>query len=145
MADGYQGAPERTAEQFVDGWLRTGDLGHVDADGNLFVDGRAKDVLIYKGYNIYPAHLEEILAAHPAADECAVVGVESPGVGQVPFAFVIAAAGHAQSADLADERGEFVAARVAPHQRIRGVRFVASFPMSPVGKILERELALSAG
>ncbi|MEE2058803.1 class I adenylate-forming enzyme family protein [Rhodococcus artemisiae] len=145
VTDGYHRAAEQTEEQFVDGWLRTGDLGHIDADGNLFIDGRAKDMLIYKGYNIYPVHLEEILSAHPAVDECAVVGVESPGVGQLPVAFVIRAAGYAQDTGLADELAGFVAARVAPHQRIREVRFVTAFPMSPVGKILKRTLASSAG
>ncbi|MFE7415759.1 class I adenylate-forming enzyme family protein [Rhodococcus sp. NPDC057529] len=140
VASGYHNAPEKTAEQFVNGWLRTGDLGHFDEGGNLFIDGRAKEMLIYKGYNIYPNHLEELLAMHPAVAQCTVVGADRPGVGQIPFAFVVAAGGYEVGAALTEELMQFVSARVAPHQRIREIRFVTTFPMSPVGKILKREL-----
>lgn len=140
IAGGYFNAPEQTAEQFVGGWLRTGDLGHLDGSGSLIIDGRAKEMLIYKGYNIYPNHLEEVLAMHPAVAQCSVVGADRAGVGQIPFSFVIAVEGYEVGAALAEELLQFVADRVAPHQRIRHIRFVSTFPMSPAGKILKREL-----
>ena len=63
--NGYHNDPALTAEQIRDGWLRTGDLGRFDEQGNLFIVGRVKDMIIYKGYNVYPAHLEGVLSEHP--------------------------------------------------------------------------------
>ena len=73
VTDGYLDHPEKTAEQFVDGWLDTGDIAYRDADGYLYICDRAKDMLIYKGYNVYPRELEEILVTHPDVGAAAVV------------------------------------------------------------------------
>jgi len=137
ITDGYHGHPELTRNQFRDGWLRTGDLGRLDADGYLYLVGRAKDMLIYKGYNVYPQHLEEVLCQHPAVAQASVVGVPSEGVGEIPVGFVVRRAG--AGADEA-ELLAFVAERVVPYARLRGLRLVDALPVSAAGKILKQRL-----
>ncbi len=133
---GYLGRPEATAELIdPDGWVHSGDLGHVDADGNVFVVDRLKDLIKVNAHQVAPAELEAVLAAHPAVAESAVVGRPDERRGEVPVAFVVA-------------RGEldgeglmaWVAERVAPHKRLHEVRFVDSLPRTPAGKLLRRAL-----
>ncbi|MEY9965195.1 long-chain acyl-CoA synthetase [Streptacidiphilus sp. MAP12-16] len=140
IADGYHGHPELTEQQFQDGWLRTGDLGRTDEDGWLFLVGRAKDMLIYKGYNVYPVPLEDRLHQHPAVALAAVIGVPHPEHGEIPVAYVVPRAGTAPSAELGRELMSFVAEVVAPYQRIREVHFATSLLLSAAGKILKTEL-----
>jgi long-chain acyl-CoA synthetase len=137
IADGYLGRPELTDEQWVDGWLSTGDIGRLDEDGRLFLSGRAKDMLIYKGYNVYPTQLEEVLAAHPAVAQVAVIGAPHADAGEVPAAYVVLRPGAQASGD---ELLGFVAARVAPYQRVRELYFLPALPVSAAGKILKTEL-----
>lgn len=133
---GYLNRPEATAEQFADGWLATGDVALID-DGFLRIVDRAKDMLIYKGYNVYPRELEELLLTHPDVLRVAVVGREDEVVGQEPIAFVVAAEGaHPSAEDLM----AWVAERVLPYKKIRGVQFVAALPTTSAGKILKTEL-----
>ncbi|MEU2506606.1 AMP-binding protein [Streptomyces sp. NPDC007863] len=142
VTDGYHGHPELTAEQYVDGWLRTGDLGTLDADGWLSLVGRAKDMLIYKGYNVYPGPLENILREHPAVAQASVVGRPHPEHGEIPVAFVSLkeeAAGR-EPASMAEDLMAYVAERVAPYQRVRDVVIVDELPLSATGKILKTEL-----
>ncbi|QMU71155.1 class I adenylate-forming enzyme family protein [Streptacidiphilus sp. P02-A3a] len=137
ITDGYHGHPELTDNQFQGGWLRTGDLGRLDADGYLFLEGRAKDMLIYKGYNVYPQHLEEVLCTHPAVAQASVVGVPSEGVGEIPVGYVVPRAGvGADEAELL----AFVAERVVPYARLRGLRLVDALPVSAAGKVLKQRL-----
>ena len=139
---GYLGHPELTAGQYVDGWLRTGDLGTLDEQGWLSLVGRAKDMLIYKGYNVYPGPLENILREHPAVAQASVVGRPHPEHGEIPVAFVSVKA-EAETPDraaIAEELMAYVAARVAPYQRIRDVVVVDELPLSATGKILKTEL-----
>ncbi|WP_406457464.1 acyl--CoA ligase [Streptomyces sp. NBC_00876] len=144
VTDGYLGHPELTAEQFADGWLRTGDLGTLDADGWLSLVGRAKDMLIYKGYNVYPGPLENILREHPAVAQASVVGRPHPEHGELPVAFVsLKAEGGVEA--TAEELIAYVAARVAPYQRVRDVVIVDELPLSATGKILKTELRRRAG
>ncbi|MGH3520051.1 MAG: AMP-binding protein [Haloechinothrix sp.] len=137
VAAGYLNRPEATAEQFVDGWLRTGDIGYVDEDGFVFIADRAKDMLIYKGYNVYPRELEDILATHPDMGMAAVVGRPVPQVGQEPVAFVVPRPGAAVDPD---EVMAFVAEKVLPYKKIRAVHIVDALPTSAAGKILKTEL-----
>jgi long-chain acyl-CoA synthetase len=141
---GYLNEPQLTAEQFVDGWLRTGDMGRLDGDGFLFLVGRAKDMLIYKGYNVYPQPLEEILCGHPAIAQASVVGRQREEVGEVPVAFVMlhpAAAGEAERGQaFLDEVMAYVAERVAPYQKVRELHVVDALPLTPTGKILKTDL-----
>ena len=139
---GYLGHPELTSQQFVDGWLRTGDLGTLDEQGWLSLVGRAKDMLIYKGYNVYPGPLENILREHPAVAQASVVGRPHPEHGEIPMAYVAVKA-EARTPDpavVAEELMAYVAARVAPYQRIRDVVIVDELPLSATGKILKTEL-----
>lgn len=140
VADGYEGQPALTAEQFVDGWLRTGDMGRLDEYGHLFVVGRAKDMIIYKGYNVYPQPLEEILCGHPAVAQAAVVGAPSESAGEIPVAFVVLRSPAAEAEGLADDLMSYVAEQVAPYQRVRSVHLVGSLPLTPTGKVLKSAL-----
>ncbi|MGI5472658.1 class I adenylate-forming enzyme family protein [Streptomyces sp. CA-132043] len=137
ITDGYEGHPELTAEQYADGWLRTGDIGRLDERGHLFLSGRAKDMLIYKGYNVYPLHLEDILAGHPAVAAVAVIGAPAADAGEIPAAYVVLRNG---ATATAEELMAYVAERVAPYQRVREVHFTDALPVSAAGKVLKTTL-----
>jgi acyl-CoA synthetase (AMP-forming)/AMP-acid ligase II len=133
---GYVNAPEATAAMVdADGWLHTGDLARVDADGNVFVVDRLKELIKVNALQVAPAELEALLAAHPAVAECAVVGRPDERYGEVPVAVVVAR-GSADPGELL----AFVGDRVAPHKRLHDVRFVDAIPRTPAGKILRRVL-----
>lgn len=135
---GYYRNPEATAETLVDGWLRTGDLGHLDEEGRLYIVGRRKDLIIRAGTNIYPAEIEDVLFRHPAVAECSVVGQPHPVLGESVSAFVVLRDGETASAQaLAAFCGERLAAYKVPQE----FAFVASLPKGPTGKILKRKLA----
>ncbi|MEE2060165.1 class I adenylate-forming enzyme family protein [Rhodococcus artemisiae] len=137
VTDGYLGHPEITAEQYVDGWLATGDIAYRDDDGYLFIADRAKDMLIYKGYNVYPRELEEIIVTHPSVSTAAVVGRDVGATGQEPVAFVVPVAG----ADIDEgELEAYVAERVLPYKKIREVVVLDALPTSAAGKILKTDL-----
>lgn len=141
VADGYLDRPDATARQFVDGWLDTGDIAYVDDEGYVFICDRAKDMLIYKGYNVYPRELEDLLVAHPAVDSAAVVGREAGALGQEPVAFVVPAAGQTiDREELATTLMGHVAEQVLPYKKLRGVHLVEQLPSNPAGKILKTEL-----
>ncbi len=134
---GYWNRPEETAATLRDGWIHTGDIGRLDGDGYLYVVDRKKDMLIYKGYNVYPRELEEILRSHRAVEQCAVIGKEDPRVGEYPKAFVVRKPGVTTSeSDLM----AFVASRVAPFKKIRELEFIDAIPLSPASKPLKRAL-----
>ena len=144
VTDGYLGHAEITAAQYVDGWLDTGDIAYHDGDGYLFICDRAKDMLIYKGYNVYPRELEEILVTHPSISSAAVVGRDAGAVGQEPVAFVVAEPG--ADVDAAAVMA-YVAERVLPYKKIRDVVVVDELPTSAAGKIQKVQLRqlLAAG
>ncbi|MFD1050813.1 class I adenylate-forming enzyme family protein, partial [Kibdelosporangium lantanae] len=133
---GYHNHPEETAAVLVDGWLHTGDIGVIDTDGYLSVVDRKKDMLIYKGYNVYPRELEELLVAHPGVAMAAVVGRKSVEVGELPVAFVVPT-----QPDLTPEQlMTDINADVVPYKRLREVILIDQLPISAAGKILKREL-----
>ncbi|WP_291793343.1 AMP-binding protein [Brevibacterium sp.] len=146
VTDGYYGAPELTAEQYVDGWLCTGDIASVDAEGFYRIHDRAKDMLLYKGYNVYPRELEDTLAAHPAVLRCAVVGRPDEEVGELPVAFVVPDRAASESGldatdeELREELTSWFATRVLPYQKIRELHFTDELPVSAAGKVLKTEL-----
>lgn len=135
---GYHERPDETAAVLVDGWLHTGDIGQLDADGYLSIVDRKKDVLLYKGYNVYPRELEELLLAQPGVAAAAVVGRPSPDVGELPVAFVVRGPGG--NGVTEQELIDTVNANVVPYKRLRELRFVEQIPVSAAGKILKREL-----
>ncbi|MFD6740261.1 4-coumarate--CoA ligase family protein [Streptomyces anthocyanicus] len=136
---GYLGRPDATAAMIdEEGWLHTGDVGHVDADGWLFVVDRVKELIKYKGFQVAPAELEAHLLTHPGVADAAVVGAYDDDGNEVPHAFVVrqpAAPGLAES-----EIMMYVAERVAPYKRVRRVTFVDAVPRAASGKILRRQL-----
>jgi acyl-CoA synthetase (AMP-forming)/AMP-acid ligase II len=134
---GYLGNPEATAEVLdADGWLRTGDLGYVDAEGNVFVVDRIKDLIKVNAYQVAPAELEALLLTHPLVADAAVVGRPDESRGEVPVAVVVPRA----QID-GDELVGWVRERVAPYKRLDAVRFVQALPRTPSGKLLRRRLA----
>jgi long-chain acyl-CoA synthetase len=135
---GYWNKPEATAECFVDGWVRTGDLARIDEDGFLFIVDRAKDMVIRGGENIYSVEVENALYAHPAVTDAAVIGLPHKTLGEEPAAVVHLAPGERATED---ELRDWVRARLAPFKVPVRVAFVAeTLPRNANGKILKREL-----
>jgi fatty-acyl-CoA synthase len=100
---GYYGKPDATAETFHDGWMRTGDLARVDADGYVYIAGRAKEMVIVGGLNVYPAEVERVLLDIDAIAEVAVVGVPDPKWGEIPEAVVVLKEGRSVTQEELDE------------------------------------------
>jgi len=136
LMTGYLGRPDATATTVDDdGWLHTGDVGHFDENGALFVVDRIKELIKVKAYQVAPAELEAVLRTHPAVADAAVIGVPDERAGEVPKAFVVA-----RTPVSADELTAHVAAHVAPYKQVRHVEFIDAVPVSPSGKILRRLL-----
>ncbi|HEX3781977.1 MAG TPA: AMP-binding protein [Pseudonocardiaceae bacterium] len=134
---GYYNRPEETAAALVDGWLHTGDIGLLDEDGYLFIVDRKKDMLLYKGYNVYPRELEELLVARPGVRAAAVVGRSADDIGELPVAFVVRS-GEREFTE--DELMAEVNAKVLPYKKLRELHFIDDIPVSNAGKVLKREL-----
>ena len=137
VAKGYWKKPEETAEVLRDGWLYTGDIGKIDEDGYLFIVDRKKDMLIYKGYNVYPRDLEEVINDHPAVAQCAVAGKKDERMGELPVAFVELVPG---SEVTEEELMEYANERLAKYKKIRVLEIQEALPASLAGKVLRREL-----
>jgi acyl-CoA synthetase (AMP-forming)/AMP-acid ligase II len=136
IMQGYLNDPVATANTIdKEGWLHTGDVGHVDEDGYLFVVDRVKELIKYKGMQVAPAELEAALLANPAVADAAVIPSPDEEAGEVPKAFVVL-----RLPQTPEELMAFVAARVAPHKKIRRLEIVDSIPKSASGKILRRVL-----
>jgi 4-coumarate--CoA ligase len=135
---GYLNNPGATSATIdKDGWLHTGDIGHVDADGHLYVVDRLKELIKYKGFQVPPAELEALLLSHPAVADAAVIGLPDDEAGEIPVAYVVLKAGASASAA---ELAEHVAGQVAHYKQIRRVEFIDAVPKSASGKILRRIL-----
>jgi acyl-CoA synthetase (AMP-forming)/AMP-acid ligase II len=134
---GYYKAPEKTAETIIDGWLHTGDIGHLDAEGFLYVTDRKKDMLITGGFNVYPSEVEQVIWAHPAVQDCAVIGVPDPQWGEAVKAVVELNPGQSVTAEaLIALCKEKLGSVKAP----KSVEFMAALPRSTVGKVLKKDL-----
>jgi long-chain acyl-CoA synthetase len=138
---GYWNAPEETGRALQDGWLHTGDIGYIDADGYLYIVDRKKEMIKYKSFSIAPADLEAVLVQHPDVADCAVIGVPDAECGELPKAFVVPRSGATIDAAALDR---FVADRVAGYKRIRFFETVKAIPRTPSGKILRRVLKQTA-
>ncbi len=134
---GYWQRPDDTAEAMRGGWFHTGDLARMDSDGYFFIVDRKKDMIIRKGFNVYPREIEEVLYEHPAVREAAVVGIPHHEFGEEIGAAVALKAG-AQATP--EELQAFVRERIAAYKYPRTVWFVDELPKGPTGKILKREL-----
>jgi 2-furoate---CoA ligase len=131
---GYWNRPDADAKAIEDGWYRTGDTGHLDEDGDLWIDGRVDDMIVSGGENIHPLEVEDVLAAHPGVEEVAVIGVADERWGQRVVAIVVGGA----PADELD--AHCLASRLARFKRPREYRHVDALPKSASGKILRRVL-----
>jgi long-chain acyl-CoA synthetase len=134
---GYLGRPEATAEAMRGGWFHTGDLGHRDEDGFFYIVDRKKDLVIRGGFNVYPREIEEVLHAHPAVVEAAVVGRPDARLGEEVVAYVALKRG--TSADP-QEIVDFARERLAAYKYPREVVVVDDLPKGPSGKVLKTEL-----
>jgi len=143
---GYHNQPEATAEVMRSGWYHTGDLGQRDADGYFYIVDRKKDMLIVGGINVYPREVEEVLYAHPAVADAAIIGAPDGRRGEVPLAVIALKAGASVSAP---ELAAYCRERLANFKVPRKVIFRESLPRSGTGKILKRllrkELDLESG
>ncbi|WP_428603268.1 long-chain-fatty-acid--CoA ligase [Sedimenticola sp.] len=137
---GYWNLPEATAESFFGAWVRTGDLGYIDADGYVYIVDRKKDMIIVNGMNVYPRMVEELLYTHPAVLEVAVVGEPSELHGEIPVAYVVLKEG--ETASVGDIKS-FCRDNLGRHEVPRKVVLRPVLPKNAAGKILKRELRKS--
>lgn len=134
---GYYGRPDATAEAIQDGWFHTGDIGHMDDDGYIFITDRVKDMILRGGYNVYPREIEEVLMTHEAVSLAAVVGIPTEGHGEEIKAFIILNEGAKISED---EMIAWCKEQFASYKYPRMVEFRKELPMTATGKILKRKL-----
>jgi acyl-CoA synthetase (AMP-forming)/AMP-acid ligase II len=138
VMSGYYEDEEETAEAIdPDGWLHTGDVGVMDADGNLRITDRLKDMFIVGGFNAYPAEIERSLLRHPDVADAAVVGIPDRRLGEAGKAYVVR---RADSALTADEVIAWARREMANYKVPRAVEFVSELPRNASGKVLKGEL-----
>ncbi len=128
-------ATESTIDR--EGWLHTGDIGHIDADGHLWIVDRLKELIKYNGFQVAPAELEALLLTHPAVADAAVIGRPDESAGEIPVGFVVLRPG-AEATE--QEISDFVASHVAHYKQLRKIEFTDAIPKSASGKILRRML-----
>lgn len=134
---GYYKQPEKTAETIVDGWLHTGDVGHIDEEGYLHITDRKKDMIISGGFNVYPSEVEQVIWSHPAVQDCAVIGVPDEKWGEAVKAVVELNPGqHVRAEELITLCKTRLGSVMAP----KSVEFIDSLPRSPIGKVLKKDL-----
>jgi fatty-acyl-CoA synthase len=134
VMEGYNGLPEQTEAAFAGGWLHTGDVGRYDDEGFLHIVDRKKDMIVTGGFNVFPREIEDVISAHPAVAQVAVVGVPDERWGESVKAVVILRPGQEGSESLAAELQAAVKEAKGSVQSPKSVDFVASIPLSPLGK-----------
>ncbi|MGP0108829.1 MAG: AMP-binding enzyme [Acidimicrobiales bacterium] len=135
---GYLSNPVATLDTIdSDGWLHTGDIGHVDSHGHLFIVDRLKELIKYKGFQVPPAELEALLLTHPSVADAAAIGIPGEKAVEIPVGFVVFKQGPATSAE---DIMEFVSGQVAHYKQLRRITFIDAIPKSASGKILRRFL-----
>ena len=134
---GYYKQPEKTAEAIIDGWLHTGDIGHLDAEGFLHITDRKKDMIITGGFNVYPSEVEQVIWSHPSVLDCAVIGVPDEKWGEAVKAVI------ELKSNTSVDPDEIIALckdRLGSVKAPKSVDFVTSLPRSPVGKVLKKDI-----
>ena len=139
--EGYLNRPEATAEVFdADGWFATGDLGSVSEDGYYTISGRAKELIISGGYNVYPREVEEVIESCPGVSEVAVIGLPDEEFGEQVTAAVVRGAGPEGSGLTAEKVTDFCREDLAGYKKPRRVVFVEALPRNAMGKVLKHEV-----
>ena len=134
---GYLNNAEATAETITpEGWLRTGDIAIIDADGYMFIVDRLKELIKYKGFQVAPAEIEATLVSHPGIADAAVIGLPDPEAGELPIASVVTT----DPAPSEEEIKSFLAETLASYKQVHRIDFVTEIPKSASGKILRRLL-----
>ncbi len=137
VVPGYWNKPKETAEAIRDGWLRTGDIGFMDAEGWFYLVDRKKDMINAAGFKVWPREVEDVLYTHPAIREAAVVGVQDPYRGETVKAVISVKPGQSVTEM---ELVEFCKARMAAYKYPRVIEIIEDLPKTATGKILRREL-----
>ena len=133
---GYWNRPEATAETFVDGWFKTGDVATMDSDGFVYIQDRIKDMIISGGENVYPAEIENVLAGMEGVTEAAVIGITSEKWGESPLAIVV----KSDESITAEDVIAYCDGKLARFKTPKGVEFTDVIPRNPTGKVLKRVL-----
>ena len=134
---GFWQKPEETANQFVDDFLRTGDVGVMDEEGFIFIVDRIKDLIICSGYNVYPRRVEEAIYQHPAVEEVTVIGIKDDYRGEAPKAFIkLKAGGVATAADIRRHLDKKLSKIEMPAE----IEFRDALPKTMIGKLSKKEL-----
>ncbi|XP_033733812.1 probable 4-coumarate--CoA ligase 1 [Pecten maximus] len=135
---GYLNNQQATDDMIKDGWLYSGDVGHVQEDGCIVITDRLKELIKYKGFQVPPAELEDLLLKHPGIQDAAVIGIPDEDAGELPRAYVVSKPDQTLTEE---EVCKFVEDNVSGHKKLRGgVQFMKEIPKSPSGKILRRVL-----
>ncbi len=142
MMAGYWNQAEATADVFVDGWLRTGDVATIDEDGFIFIVDRLKDMIAVGGFKVFPSQIEDILYRHAAIREALVIGMPDPYAGERPKAFVTLNEGEAATGD---ELAAWLNPQLGKHERVLGVEVRDSLPKTMIGKLDRKALRAEVG
>ncbi|WP_160573622.1 class I adenylate-forming enzyme family protein [Actinomadura physcomitrii] len=137
VIDHYLGRGPLGEDTLKDGFYRTGDAGHLDEDGFLYITDRVKDMIVAGGVNIYPAEIEKVLVQHPDVIDAAVIGIPEPTFGEQPLAFIVV---DPPTTLNDDELLAFLDGKLAPYKRPRKFVYVEELPVNPTGKVLKSEL-----
>ena len=140
IMQGYWNRAAETRNMFINGWMRTGDIGYMDEDGYFYIVDRSKDLILASGFNVFPREVEEVLYQHPAVMEAGVVGLADTYRGETVAAFIVLNKGYEASEKLKEELLTFCKERLAAYKVPKRLEFRASLPKSIIGKILRREL-----
>ncbi|MEO8302584.1 MAG: AMP-binding protein [Betaproteobacteria bacterium] len=133
---GYWNQPEETAKVMQDGWLKTGDIGNLNAEGYVTITDRKKDMILVSGFNVYPNEIESVVAMHPGVLECGVVGVPDQKTGEAVKVVIVRKDPNLTKEDVI----EHTRTRLTGYKRPRHVEFRDALPKTPIGKVLRREL-----
>ncbi|MBK8386186.1 MAG: AMP-binding protein [Candidatus Accumulibacter sp.] len=133
---GYWGKPAETAAVLRDGWLTTGDIGHMNQDGFITITDRKKDMILVSGFNVYPSEIEGVLASHPGVLECGAIGVPDARTGEAVKVVIVRKDPQLSSEEVI----RHCKAQLAAYKTPRQIEFRDALPKSPIGKILRREL-----
>ncbi|OWF50399.1 4-coumarate--CoA ligase 3 [Mizuhopecten yessoensis] len=135
---GYLNNEEATNDMIRDDWLHTGDLGHIRVDGCFVIADRLKELIKYKGFQVAPAELEDLLLRHPGVKDVAVIGMPDERAGEIPRAYIVP---NPNTKVTREDIATFVTENAASYKQLRGgVEFLDEIPKSPSGKILRRIL-----